>query len=287
MSAFGIGTDYGGSIRAPAHFCGVAGLRITARRMPLDGYLATFSPSRRRWSMVGPLGRTVEDVECLMNVLVPNERIPERSLHEIVFLRDAFERPVSHICGEAVSLARAVFESEGINVVDASPPIQEEIELFYDETGLRETRAVFDKWFPERLDEATPQVVFQWEMVSRELLAPLEPKRFVHKAVELERRVAPWLGKHPVLLAPAAASPAFELGALAIEVEGQMFSAFDIFAHCKYPSALGLPTLHVPVLRTAEGLPVGVQLIGNWGEEGQLLKFGRLLEQGLSRKESA
>ena len=74
-----------------------------------------------------------------------------------------------------------------------------------------------------------------------------------------------------MLLAPAAAEPAFALGGL----EGDVF---DLFHHCKLASALGLPAAVVPVALSATGLPIGVQVIGRRGHESEVLGVARAIE---------
>ena len=75
MSVFGIGSDYGGSIRAPAHFCGVVGMRPGIGRVPVEGHLPHGQPLfRRRWSTIGPLASTVADAELVLSVMA-GERI--------------------------------------------------------------------------------------------------------------------------------------------------------------------------------------------------------------------
>src|SRR6185295_14041510 len=70
MSAFGIGSDYGGSIRAPAHFCGIAGMRPGLGRGPTAGHLPRSQPpGRAYWSTIGPLAGTVSDLEVVLSVL--------------------------------------------------------------------------------------------------------------------------------------------------------------------------------------------------------------------------
>ena len=129
-----------------------------------------------------------------------------------------------------------------------------------------ETHAIIGELGP--LGEASPQL--QWiARPSREHrpCRSTQPARFAALEAEAER----WFEQVPVLLAPAAAEPAFALGGL----EGNVF---DLFHHCTLASALGLPAAVVPVAASAAGLPIGVQVIGRRGHESEVLGVARAIE---------
>lgn len=268
LSAFGIGSDYGGSIRAPAHFCGVAGIRPGIGRVPTDGHLPHRQPAfRRRWSTIGPLARTVTDLELVLSVLA-GERIGFAELPaRVTLFRDALDRPVATPCVEAVERAAAALPCA---VIDAVPPFQRTAEELYDAISAADTRSIIAGLGP--LGEASPQLRAIWEAVEH---APALEPDMCDRVRALEADAARWLDEHGILLAPAAAAPAFELGYLGIDV-------FELFHHCKLPSALGLPAAVVPVGRSPEGLPVGVQVIGRRGREAEVLAVCRAIERGVS-----
>lgn len=260
MSSFGIGSDYGGSIRAPAHFCGVAGMRPGIGRVPTDGHLPHLQPpGRRYWSTIGPLASSVADLELVMSVLVGEPLggavLPPR----IAIYRDALDRPVDAVCAEAVEEAASRL---GVDVVDATPPFQLEAERLYESLSAAESRQIIEGLGP--LDEASPHLRSIWELVR-----DAEPLAFDQGVIGgLEARAFAWLDEHPILLCPAAATPAFELGYDEPDV-------FDRFHHCKLASALGLPAAVVPVSTSPEGLPVGVQIVGRRGREDEVLAVAR------------
>jgi Asp-tRNA(Asn)/Glu-tRNA(Gln) amidotransferase A subunit family amidase len=265
LSAFGIGSDYGGSIRAPAHFCGVVGMRPGLGRVPTEGHLPRVQPpARAYWSTIGPLARTVADVALVLSVLV-GEPLGETPLPERVGIyRDVLDRPVDGVCAAAVEEAAARLPVE---VVDATPPYQLDAERLYETLSAAESRAIIEGLGP--LDDASPHLRSIWKLVRD---AP--PARFDGRAVAaLEARAFAWLDEHPVLLCPAAASSALPLGYGDPDV-------FDLFRHCKLASALGLPAAVVPVARSPEGLPVGVQIVGRRGREDEVLAVARAVEAG-------
>jgi Asp-tRNA(Asn)/Glu-tRNA(Gln) amidotransferase A subunit family amidase len=262
MSAFGIGSDYGGSIRAPAHFCGIAGMRPGVGRIPTDGHLPHVQPpARRYWSTIGAFACSVADLELVMSVLagepLGGAPLPARA----AIYCDALDRPVERCCDDAVAEAASRL---GVEIVDATPPFQLEAERMYESLSAGESKQIIEGLGP--LDEASPHLHSIWELVQ-----DAADVSFDREAVgELEARASAWLDEHPILLCPAAATPAFELGYDEPDV-------FDRFHHCKLASALGLPAAVVPVATSPEGLPVGVQIVGRRGREDEVLAVARAI----------
>jgi amidase len=264
MSAFGIGSDYGGSIRAPASFCGIVGMRPGTGRVPTGGHLPHEKPAfRTRWPTLGPLARSVDDVELVLSVLC-GERIGFAQLPARVgIFRDLLDRPLSRECEDAVAEAAARLTCE---VVDVTPPFQLPAEQLYDAVSAGETRGIIEALGP--LDQASPQL----RSIAEALVdAPPVPGNALARLAVLEQQASVWFEEFPILLAPAAAEPAFALGGLHGNV-------FDLFHHCKLASALGLPAAVVPVTMSSTGLPIGVQVIGRRSHEAEVLAVARAIE---------
>lgn len=260
MSAFGIGSDYGGSIRAPAHFCGIVGMRPGVGRIPTDGHLPRVQPpARRYWSTIGAVTRSVADLELVLSVLVGEPLAGSPLPRRVAIYRDVLDRPVDRCCDEAVDTAASRL---GVEVVDATPPFQLEAERLYETLSAAESRKIIEGLGP--LDDASPHLRSIWELVHDAPRAVFDPR----VVAELEARAFAWLDEYPILLCPAAASPAFDLGYGEDDV-------FDLFHHCKLASAIGLPAAVVPVCSSPEGLPVGVQIVGRRGREDEVLAVAR------------
>ena len=179
---------------------------------------------------------------------------------------DALGRPIDDDCLVAVDRAAAALECE---VREETPPFQLAAEELYDAVSAAETREIVEELGP--LDDASPQLV---RIAERVAAAPPLPADAVERADRLERTAASWLERTPVLLAPAASEPAFEL-----DTDRDVFSLFE---HCKLASALGLPAAVVPVGRTLGGLTVGVQVIGRRGREDEVLAVARAIEDDVT-----
>ena len=271
LSPLGLGGDYGGSIRCPAHFCGIAGLRAGVGSIPTSGSsLVRWAGARGELSTLGPLARAVEDLELAYGVLGRSGRdsaLPRR----VTLFADGRGRSVDARCDAAVRRAAAAFTSAGLSVDEATPPFQDEVEAAFDALTAAETRRTLGALLPGRLDDVTPQTSAVWASVEHVRTTVEHESALRSRLREIGERAAGWLAAHPILLAPAAAEPAYEVG----RIDG----VFDLFAHCKLASALGLPAVTVPV--PGPGLPIGVQLVGRRRHERQLLRAARLLESAL------
>lgn len=320
MSPLGIGADYGGSIRGPAHATGIVGLRPGRGTVPLSGHAPTrLPPGRALWQTIGPLTRTVEDAALLLSIIrgdrgghgspPPNNA---NSPRPVIVIRDDAARPLTPECEGAVERAAATLAATGHDVDEARPPRQADAEWMFNEVTTVEAwftiRSLLtnagihkrDRWSSDAhggLDRAatertrlalerteaslSPQLALQWSAV-RDLSFDLE--RYLGALslrIELEHEVDSWLERHPILLAPVAATPAYPKGALEAEVRGRSRSIPDLYASCTYASALGLPAAAVPTARTAQGLPVAVQVIGRRGRGTEVLAVARELEVAL------
>lgn len=138
MSPLGVGTDIGGSIRVPAHFSGIAGLKPTLDRLPMRGCATSLPGQEAVRAQLGPMARTVSDLELLFAGLdhrraseldprvspLPWEPVEERLAHKLrvgVYLQDGLVPPSTAVV-RAVERAARVLEANGCEIVPFSPP---------------------------------------------------------------------------------------------------------------------------------------------------------------------
>jgi Asp-tRNA(Asn)/Glu-tRNA(Gln) amidotransferase A subunit family amidase len=90
----------------------------------------------------------------------------------------------------------------------------------------------------------------------------------------------------PVILAPVGSTPAFEHDTLKLSVQNKEIGTFKAFGYSQAFNVFDLPVVTVPVGKSAEGLPIGIQIVGRPNEETTILKVAQVLESGLGKGSS-
>ena len=298
--AAGIGSDLGGSIRIPSHFCGTAGLKPTPGRIPSTGHFPASIGPFALGSSLGPMARHVEDLALMLKVLagfdssdpasVPlpfHSQTGERGERDerwrrIMWYSDDGISPVTEATRQTVEHAARTLVGLGYRVEERRPK------------GIERSHDLWFKWLGQA---GVPAVIKLYEG-KEELMGPLIQalKHIVEKeSLSLEQYVAAWFERDmlrasfltemeewPLILAPVVAIPAFKHdheGGFVIE--GQEVEYLKAFSYAQTYNLLGLPAAVVPCGRSPEGLPIGVQIIGRPFEEEDLLVTAALLEEAL------
>ncbi|MGB9072005.1 MAG: amidase [Terriglobales bacterium] len=292
LSAGGVGSDGGGSIREPAHFCGICGLKPTPGRIPSTGHFPKAGGPFALLGVVGPMARTVEDVRLLFEVMTGwddcdpcSAPVAVREIHEddlrtvpIGFFEDDGRTPVTSETRSTVNHAAQVLSEVGFHVAPFRPE------------GLEEARRLWWKFF----GVAGGMMLGPMLRGHESELSPILREFYLWTGAELahtgESLLATWLGRdelrekvflqmreHPVLICPVAAIPAFHHGEREWQVDGKTVKYLDAWSYCEWFNLLGFPAVVVPIGRSAEGLPIGVQIVGRpWEEEVVLAIAARL-----------
>jgi aspartyl-tRNA(Asn)/glutamyl-tRNA(Gln) amidotransferase subunit A len=289
-----LGEDTGGSVRSPASFCGVVGLRPTWSRVSRHG---SFPLS---WSMdtPGPLGRTVEDVAWLLqaiagydprDALSSREPVPDytRTLADgvrglrIGIVRELTFGPETdaEVRGAVVEAARCL-ERLGAVVEEISLRLVPLAGAIFMALADADGAGVHARWLRTRAAE------YDQGTRRRLLTAGLIPAALHQRAararalIRAEMRDA--LARHELLLSPTAhqAAPPIAAGRSAITSRDQVAGRFFTRRSYVTPAALaGLPAIAVPCGFTRSGLPIGLQLIGRHFDEATVLRAAYAYEQ--------
>jgi len=293
LSPAGIGSDLAGSVRLPAHFCGIAALKPTSGRVPVDGHTPVVAGPLLLGDSFGPMARTVDDLMLLFDVIAdkqPNEGADQdvdSDRHAVWYVDDGVS-PVDEETARAVQRSVAVLSDAGWKIKQETPPaVSKGFELWRNLFSAYVANQ-FAEAYRGREDEAGPQVAAilgrnRKTNASREARID-SAENLASAIVERERRreeLLRWMKRTPIIIAPVGATSAWLHGTQRLEVNKQSISVFRAFSYSQTFNVFGFPSVAVPAGRTAEGLPIGVQIIGRPFAEHAVLSVASLIEQGL------
>jgi Asp-tRNA(Asn)/Glu-tRNA(Gln) amidotransferase A subunit family amidase len=275
MSAAGLGSDSGGSVRVPAHFTGICSLKPTPGRIPGRGHLPPCVGPFATPGAIGPMARTMADVELMFRTLSgqddadpssPPVALRERSLSElrknrIGFFEDDGLTPVTAETRIAVRKAAAVLREAGFCVEPFQPRTLEQLRKLW-WTFFVQCGAMF--YEPEvRSGRENLSPIFREFLEIAERTGPLSATDLLNAWAELDLLRAKTLEEmreYPVLLCPVASVPAWKHGERKWMIDGQAVEYLDAVKYTQWFNTLGAPAAVVPVGHSAEGLPIGVQI---------------------------
>jgi amidase len=285
------GSDMGGSLRNPASFCGVVGLRPSLGRVPTW-------PTLNQWettSVSGPMGRTVGDVALLLSVMAgPDPRVP-------LALGDdgaGFTPPLGGTLaglrvGYTVDLGgalvvdpqvAAVLEgagrlmvSNGASVFDAHPDLTGADDTF---RTLRawHFQAAYGDLLRSHPDAFKPSLADN--IRAGERLSGADVARAFQQRTALSEAMRRFFTEYDVLLLPTSQVPPFPADQeYPTEIDGRPMETYLDWMRSAYLiTVTGCPAISVPAGRTPDGLPVGVQLVGPHGQDRRLLEIASAFE---------
>ncbi|MFB4274979.1 MULTISPECIES: amidase [unclassified Nonomuraea] len=277
------GSDMGGSLRNPASFCNVVGLRPTPGRVPDPSDTAAWFTL----AVPGPMARTVEDVTLMFGAIAGFDRRSPYSIREVFApepergvagLRVAWSPdlgglPVDPRTAAVTATAPAVFERLGARV--------EQVEL--DLTGAEDAFRTYRAWYyllahgdKSGLGPNTAWNVEQGRKVTGADLARAEVARS-----RLYQRMAAFFDTYDVLIAPVSQVPPFPVEHPHVsEINGRRLPDYLAWMRSAYwISVLHSPAASVPAGFTGDGLPVGVQIVGRPFEDARVLRVARAFEE--------
>lgn len=286
MSPGGLGTDLAGSIRIPSHFCGIAGLKPTVGRVPGAGQ---FPPSTGPYSLgavIGPMARSVRDLRLLFNVLAGHEHPTQRDLQlkssGVAWYTDDGVAPVTAETRAAVQNAARALADAGLTTEEMRPPGIERGHDLWLKIFSRASVVLLKNVYAGHEDEGGNFV--RWRLATADDTPPPTLDDYISSWLERDRlraELVQWMDKRPLILAPVGATPAYAHDTLKLTIKGQVFSTFRAFSYSQAFNVFDLPAVVVPAGHSAEGLPIGVQIIGRPFEEEEVLAAGAIVEQAL------
>jgi Asp-tRNA(Asn)/Glu-tRNA(Gln) amidotransferase A subunit family amidase len=298
MSAGGVGSDGGGSIRVPAHFSGICGLKPTPGRIPSTGHYPESGGPFALIGVVGPMARTVADLKALFEVMQGREdgdacaapvflRWPNdnevRNLR-VGYFEDDGRTPVTRDIREAVRKGAQALRDAGFQVEPFRPEGLEEARELWKKFFVVSGGMLIKPMFAGREHDLSPTLRQFLEWSGAE--PPLTGDSLLNAWIRRDALRAGFLAqmrKYPILLCPAAAIPAFRHGERSWMIDGKTIEYLDAWSYTEWFNLLGNPAAAVPVSHSSagesKGLPIGVQIVGRPWEDEQVLAVAAALEK--------
>ena len=290
MSPLGLGSDVGCSIRLPAAYCGVVGLKPTHGRVPLTGH---WPDAILRFMHVGPMARTVKDVAVALSLLSGPDGLDPYAMPVPVPAFDRLDGPVRGLrvgwCSEgpfapvsgeiqgAVAGAASALEGMGCEVEQVALKEWEELQ------GQDISRSLYGAEVGHSLD---PMITGRHEMLSAPLRARLIGTRpsqeeyldALDKCERLRRESARYFSEYDILLCPASVVPAHPCTVSELDVDGVKAPPRNALRALVPFDLTGSPAIAVPFAESGDGLPLAVQIVGRHFEDASLLRVAAALE---------
>ncbi len=288
------GSDMGGSLRNPASFCNVVGLRPSPGRVPA-------LPQRMGWftlSVEGPMARTVGDVALLLSVIAgpdpraplslsdPGSRFGQPLARDFSGVRIAWAGdlglPFDPEVLRVVDARRATFEALGGVVEDARPDLGAADAIFKTLRAWSFYAGQADN-LRQRRDQLKRTIIDNAEAGAR--LSGADVAQAEIARTQLFLRVTEFMRHYDFIVLPTVQVPPFEVTLeYPTEINGApMGSYIDWMRSCYYISTIGNPALSVPAGFTQSGLPVGLQIVGRHHDDWGVLQLGQAYEAATER----
>jgi aspartyl-tRNA(Asn)/glutamyl-tRNA(Gln) amidotransferase subunit A len=286
-----LGSDTGGSVRMPAHFCGVTGLKTTVGRVSRAGAM----PLSQSLDTVGPLAQSAEDCALLLGLMagadpedptaltvpVPDYMAATKgSMKGITigvpsaFYVDDLDPEVARVLDETI----ATLKREGAAIVKVELPDQRQLASASQLVLAVEAAAFHKRWMIERPQDYSPQVLMRLQNgLAVPAVSYLEAMRW--RGPALSAHAAATSGVDAVI-APVSPLPAPTIAESDVGNSPEADAVLPRITRFTRPvNYLGVPALSLPTGFTRSGLPVGMQLMGRSFDEATLLRIGAAFQR--------
>lgn len=284
---FDIGSDVGGSVRLPAHFCGVSAFKPTMGMIPTTGHTPAYSGLFTSFNHAGPMARSVDDLSLLTRILrgpdhadplavdvpwIDPEGVNVTDLRIGWYTNDG-KANVDGICGDVVHSAVAALKEMGCQTLETHPKSVSEggdlLVRHYLYDGSQSLRNLTKDWPRNEIGEE----LAGWLKLGTD--KTIEDARATNERLASFRHemMGVWASAD-VLIAPVAPVVAFQHGDANGTANSWMMQGFNL---------TGWPVAVIPLAQDASGLPVGVQIVGRPWKDHEVLAVARSIEQAMDR----
>ncbi len=297
LVSFGIGSDYGGSIRWPAHCTGTVGFRPTPGLVPSTGFFPFVQDGRpiapnsgsffARVQTIAPLARSVEDAWDVLSVLAGPDGVDplvypvalgDPAAVQIARMGCAWapgdgSTPASQEVVDAVQQAAQLLSALGLNVVERTPPGLDECEEIYTAARAADGLELHRQHVAGREEELTETMRTWFDRVGDASVADVQAAAAARDRVRAS--VLAFMDTSPILVLPVANGQAFEVGSASFD------ERFRTLTPSRAISLLGLPTCALPVATSTDGMPLAVQIVGRPFCDHEVTAVAQALEGAL------
>jgi Asp-tRNA(Asn)/Glu-tRNA(Gln) amidotransferase A subunit family amidase len=293
LSAGGFGSDGGGSVREPAHFTGICALKPTPGRIPATGHLPPCLGPFGILGAIGPMARTIADVSLFFQVLsgqfdgdpfgapIAPQRYSCEGLASIKigFFEDDGLVPVTAESRAAVQAAVRSLRKQGLRVEPFRPRALEQARQLWWKMFVRCGAMLFTPMIRGQEDSLSPTLQEFLQIANED--PPLTGDEMLETWTECDHirgLLLEEMRDFPVLISPVCSVPAFLHDERAWNIDGQQVAYLDAMRYTQWSNLLASPAAVVPVGRSNEGLPIGVQIAGRPYEDELVLGIAALIE---------
>ncbi len=283
------GSDMGGSLRNPAAFCNVVGLRPSPGRVPADG--GSWSPL----SVLGPMGRSVADVALFLSAIAgPDPRSPISLTEDPARFRASLERdfkdvrvawwqglggiPFEPDIRRIIDANRRVFEDLGCRVEDAEPDFAG-VDQAFPTLRFAASHPTYSDLIRQRPEWVKDTI--KWEVAQAERLTGADVGRALARQARMYDQSRTFFERYDYFVLPVTQVSPFDANTpYPTEIAGQQMATYlDWMRSCWYVSFMANPAISVPAGFTPAGLPVGLQIVGRHRDEWSVLQIANAFEQ--------
>jgi len=293
MSAAGLGSDSGGSVRTPAHFTGTCALKPTPGRIPAAGHLPPCAGPFSILGAIGPMARTIDDIDLLFRVLsgqdatdpvsvpVQLRSFSDNELRQVSigYFEDDGIVPVTAETREAVRSAVQILQAHGCRVQPFRPRALERARKLWWKFFVRSGAMFLEPTLRGKHDQLSPILLEFLSIAQQE--PPLTGEELLQAWADCDKvrsELLTEMQQFPVLLCPVCAVPAFRHGERSWTIDGQTVEYLDAMRYTQWFNLLAAPAAVVPVGRSPQGLPIGVQVVARPYEDELALAVAGVID---------
>jgi Asp-tRNA(Asn)/Glu-tRNA(Gln) amidotransferase A subunit family amidase len=288
LCAGGIGSDGGGSIRVPAHFSGICGLKPTPGRIPITGHWPESGGPFALLGVVGPMARTIEDLELMFRVVagfdagdpmassIPVREVGNAELKNITigYFEEHPDAPITPETRSAVRKAVSALSDAGLRIEPFQPDLLNGAREHWWTLFVRLAAEMLAPEFRGREHETSTILTYSDRPPTKEdLLAAWFGRD------QLRMRLMQQMSRASIIICPVCSVPAFSHGEREWTIGGKRVGYMDAMSYTQWFNLLGNPGAVVPVGESPKGLPIAVQVVGQPNAEELVLKIASVLEQ--------